>query len=208
MKKPGCDNGPPYGPGEPRNQQSLFTCFTNDASTSIALGSTAKLDQDVLYQAPVTTIPSSSEKISIRYSILVKQYALTKPAYEFWTNVKKNTENLGSIFDAQPSAPASNIHCISDAAQPVIGYISVGTIQRKRIFVDKTDVRSFITAPQNLCGLETTIFTNSKICYPRPGKLIVDYIYSGSDIIGITQTLIPCADCTTRGVLKKPSFWK
>jgi hypothetical protein len=77
---------------------SLYTCFTNDKSTSIILGSTAKLAQDVLYQAPIATIPASSEKISIRYSILVKQYALSKAGYEFWTNVQKKHRKSGKYF--------------------------------------------------------------------------------------------------------------
>ena len=94
------------------NNEILNYCFGFEASKNVVLNSTNTLTQDVVYQAPITSIISSSEKISIRYSILLTQTALTKDAYEFWENLRKNTEKLGSIFDAQPSQFFGNIHML------------------------------------------------------------------------------------------------
>ncbi|RZL02494.1 MAG: DUF4249 domain-containing protein, partial [Pedobacter sp.] len=102
-----------------------FICWTSINSPDIKLGSTAKQTTDVIEKEHIVYIPSTSERISRRYSVLVKQYALTKEAYEFWENMKKNTETLGSIFDAQPSEIAGNIHSETNPDEPVIGYISV-----------------------------------------------------------------------------------
>jgi hypothetical protein len=118
--------------------QQIFNCWGNRASTDIILASSARLTQDVIYQDPITIVPSPSQKISIKYSILVKQYALTLDAFNFWQLLKKNTEQLGSIFDAQPSSIAGNIHNIADYTEPVLGYISAGSVQQKRIYVDNT----------------------------------------------------------------------
>ena len=114
--------------------QLIYNCFGNDTSSTIVLGSSAKLSQDIIYQAPLTQVASTSEKIETRYSILVKQYALTSDSYNFWVNLKKNTEQLGSIFDAEPSNINGNIHCVNNPALPVIGYVSVTHVQQKRIF--------------------------------------------------------------------------
>ncbi|MDO3626770.1 DUF4249 family protein [Mucilaginibacter sp. BT774] len=78
------------------------------------------------YQNPILSIASSAEKLSVEYSILVKQYALSADAYKFYANLKKNTEQLGSIFDAQPSAIRGNIHFVTTPAEPVIGYLCIG----------------------------------------------------------------------------------
>ena len=54
--------------------------------------------------------------------------------------MKKNTESLGTIFDAQPSEIKGNIYSASDPAEPVIGYISATTIEEKRIFIEQADL--------------------------------------------------------------------
>jgi hypothetical protein len=50
----------------------------------------------------------------VLYYIKLSQYALSHDAYLFYQKLKKNTEQLGSIFDAQPSELSSNIHCVTD----------------------------------------------------------------------------------------------
>jgi hypothetical protein len=85
----------------PQSEQ-ITICYSNDISSDVVLGSSSNLQQDNIYQSPVVQIPSTSEKIEMKYSVLVRQYALTSQPYTFWTELRKNTEQLGSIFDAQP----------------------------------------------------------------------------------------------------------
>jgi len=116
----------------------IYHCWAGDASSTILINSTATLSQDILVNQPITVVPSSSEKLSVRYSINIRQYALTQDAYTFWTLLKTNTEQLGSIFDAQPSASIGNIHNINNPSEPVIGFMSVCSVSQKRIFIDHT----------------------------------------------------------------------
>ena len=46
-------------------------------------------------------------------------YALTRDQFNYWANLKKTTEYLGTIFDAQPSQLNNNIHCLSNPSEPV-----------------------------------------------------------------------------------------
>ncbi|RZL63420.1 MAG: DUF4249 domain-containing protein, partial [Pedobacter sp.] len=100
-------------------EESIYQCWGSENSSRIVLGSSAKLSDDVIFKQPLILIPSYSEKFSERYSILVKQYTLTKEAFEFWQNLKKNTETLGSIFDVQPSQLTGNIRSQDNAKEPV-----------------------------------------------------------------------------------------
>jgi len=127
--------------------ESVYQCFAGDVSTSIGLGTSTKLSQDVINNALITTMASTDQKIGIRYSIELTQYALTKDAFDYWTLLKKNTEDLGSIFDSQPSASIGNIHNINNAAEPVIGYINAGSVSKQRIFIDKTQLPRSWTTP-------------------------------------------------------------
>src|SRR5688572_5905025 len=118
----------------------VSTCWKYGHSTSIIIGSSASYQTDSLPEAPVHFIGNGDERLAVRYSILLRQYALDKKGYQFYELMKKNTESLGTIFDAQPSEIKGNIYSAFDPAEPVIGNISATTIEEKRIFIERVDL--------------------------------------------------------------------
>ena len=194
-------------------------CYGFQSSYNIIVNSTAALTQDVVDKAPITGVLSNSEKLGIKYSILVTQTALTKEAYTFWDNLRKNTEKLGSIFDAQPSQILGNIHNVADASDPVIGYISAGTKQSKRIFIKKSDLPSNyrFDYPYS-CELDTA-YVNPPLTAPVPPPLVSKLLIPPNSLdipidvvinplFAFSYSTKPCADCTIRGRVPKPSFWQ
>ena len=121
-----------------------FRCWHSGSSTSIILGSTVKLAQDLIYQQPVQHISPDDQRLSVLYSILVRQYALTEDGYNFLSLMQKNSESLGSIFDVQPSQINGNIHSLTNPAEQVIGYISAGTVQQQRIFITRSQLSQWL----------------------------------------------------------------
>ncbi|WPU94666.1 DUF4249 domain-containing protein [Mucilaginibacter sabulilitoris] len=200
-----------------RPDEEVYYCFADDKSSNIIIGSSAKLAQDVIYQGPITTIPRDAEKISVRYSILLKQYALTKEGYQFWENMKKNTEQLGSIFDAQPTQLQGNIHCISNPAEPVIGYVSVTNTQSKRIFIDNSQIPDdwLVKYPYD-CGIpDSARYFNPKsgiaevdAFIVRGGAIALEKMYIQGADVGYTFSTEFCSVCTIRGRVQQPAFWK
>jgi len=199
--------------------QDIYTCFATDTTTDIFLNSTETLSQDLVYQLPIVAIDSASEKVQIKYSILLQQVALTKDAYTFWQNLKKNTEQLGGIFAAQPTGNLGNIHNIADATEPVIGYISAGTIQRKRIYITRAQVPQSwrVFDPYGCVSMESLFNPGSPPSVPDTKAAVIDLpvhgyatapIYGGTNIIGYDFAFAVCADCTLRGTKTQPSFWK
>lgn len=201
-------------------QQQIYTCFASDTSSGILLGSTRSLSQDVIYQSPLTQITSSSEKLETKYSLLVRQYALTNKGYNFWQNLKKNTEQLGSIFDALPSDIQGNIHCVTNPSEPVVGYLSVGTVQQKRIFISASQLpQTWKTTYPYQCELDTLLYCHPPKCqndvklFLLPlgtTELAVQTLYDINHIviIGYIGTDAQCADCTIRGTTTQPIFWR
>jgi len=201
--------------------QDIYSCFASDTTSNTILNSTAALSQDVVYQFPIVSVVSSAEKIEQKYSILVQQVALTKDAYTFWDNLKKNTEELGGIFDAQPSSIAGNIHNVNDATEPVIGYVSVGTVQKKRIYITRGQLpRSWALLDPYGCMVDTALINPPKvpnappevratlIVLPPQGYAIFPFADASMNIIGYMYTVPICADCTLRGTKTQPIFWK
>jgi hypothetical protein len=205
----------------------VYTCWTNSISSTIILNSSAKLAKDVIVDNPIIFIPSSSEKLSSKYSIQVRQYALTGDAYSFWENLKKNTEQLGSIFDAQPSQINGNIHSLTNPSEPVIGYVSVGSVSSARIFIANQQLPAWADSPNDpSCILDSfyyaytpkgstaapvnqvNAFINYKKGATNPEIPIESISPPGSPPIGYTASEPSCVDCTLRGTNKQPSFWK
>jgi hypothetical protein len=203
-----------------RPDQLIYSCFGDNISSTIVLGSSAKLTQDVIYQSPIVAIASTSEKIETKYSILLHQYALTPEAYKFWENLKKNTEQLGSIFDAQPSQINGNIHNINDPSEPVVGYISVGLVQSKRVFItnDQLPQAWQPVYPYDNCQEDTAYFDNPRTHTDDTRKLIPlppvavptsqFYVRGSAFPAGFLFADAECVDCTIRGFTAAPSFWK
>lgn len=116
-------------------------CWRTEESTSIQIGSTINLVQDIVFKRPIHVIePTASLRLSDRYSILIKQYAISKESFEFWQLLKQNTESLGTFFDPQPSQLPTNITCINNPDKPVIGFLSASKEQQERMFVNRRDL--------------------------------------------------------------------
>ena len=124
----------------PGSSDDVSVCYKGDASNQIFIGSSAKLAQDVISGQEIGSLAAGSEKIAHIYCIQLRQYALTLDGFNYYQNLKTNTENLGSIFDAQPSTLSGNIHCITSPTDIVIGFISVSTATAKQYNLHYSDI--------------------------------------------------------------------
>lgn len=190
----------------------IYYCWKNNISTSIILGSSIKLSQDVISRQLLTHVSRDGSQLSIKYSILVTQYALSEDAYNYLTLMQKNTETLGSIFDAQPSFLKGNIHSLGNPAEQVIGFVSAGTVQQQRIFIDRAQLPrdwrySFI------CALPDTVvpLDSAKLwAFFGPGSpfVPVNMHFTNGLFDGWSANGAYCVDCRTQGGNNtKPSFW-
>jgi hypothetical protein len=185
----------------------IFNCWSQDSATEIILASSINLGQDVIDHAPITIIKQSSEKISVRYSILVKQYALTEEAYKYWEILQKNTQQLGTLFDPQPSQLKSNIHNIANASEPVLGFVSACVVEEKRLFINNRELQNWAPVPEENCMLKAIPQdpVNYLIYNDQDTAYVPYYFVSGG---GIMLAKKICLDCTTKGgTNQKPFFW-
>ena len=192
----------------------IYTCWLSDRSTVIDIANTEKLTSDVIYQFPITQVPyKSTNKLINRYSILVKQYALTKDWYQWNHKVQKNTEQLGSIFDAQPSQTGGNIHCTTNPLETVIGFVGITTETDKRIFIDNSQIPPVVVfTSYEYCSTDTTRYNPAAIVdkFDDGRFLPIQYTYDNSGrVTGVQGSLSECVDCRLRGgTTVKPSFWQ
>lgn len=185
---------------------TIYKCWGNLSSTSIILGSSEKLSTDVIYLLPVNDIEPGSEKLSVLYSFNLKQYALSQDAYLFMQKIKKNTEQVGTLFDAQPSQISGNFKCLTQPNELVIGFVEVTEEQTKRIFIYNSQVPGWSYATncfQNVVSNDVDDM-NKDGKYPTVPKT---YDRFGGVVEFYSANMESCMDCTTRGVNRKPLFW-
>jgi len=189
----------------------IYNCYQTKPSGKIVIGSTARLSQNIVRNFPIVKIEQRSEKIRFTYSILVKQFGLTSEAYEYWFQLQKNTESLGTLFDPQPSLLTGNITCVSDPSIPVLGYFIAGSPSEQRIFISSDNLpraATYNTPFSDCISLDTlSVFL---LPLPKSKDFLIESLPSGpGPITAYTYTSGACADCRTAGgTTTKPDFWK
>lgn len=182
--------------------EEVFYCWKYDTSSSIYLANSTRLAEDIIYKSPLQFIPRGDERLSVRYSIHVRQYAMDREAYNFYELMKKNTEGIGDLFSSQPFELQGNIRCLTDPDEYVLGYVTASERQKKRIFITYSWVY-----PENCSALTISkaLKDSIRIYFNNGGYIPYDYntatgVYSYSED--------DCVDCTYRGGnLRRPWFW-
>lgn len=193
-----------------------LTCYKTQPSTKIFVGSTTRLTNDVVRDFPLTYIESGTPKISVLYSIKVRQRVLDKQEYEFQQDLQRVTESIGGLFDAQPYEITGNIHSV-DASVPVLGFFAAGFIEEKRKFVLFTDLPPDLQRwPYHYCELDTMCSIPARFRPDLRCVMDIETMPNNSFLVSSLEPYFPgysytdarCADCRFQGgVLAKPDFW-
>lgn len=181
--------------------EDVSVCWKYDHSLNIPLANSTRLQQDIINRAPLTFIPEGNERISVRYSILVRQYALDREAYTFFELMKKNTEEIGTIFSPLPSEMQGNIKCITDPDRYVLGYVTASSVEKKRIFIQAGQWGFF----QHCESVTVQNKPDSIRTYFAGGDYVPYFFLYPTEF---RAAKAECVDCRARGgSTVRPSYW-
>jgi len=191
-------------------QNSL--CFKTEPSPDIVIETSSRFQDQVVFEKTVTEIPEGDERIMERYSILISQKGIASKDVQFWEILKKNTEDIGSIFSPLPSLIGGNIKSLDNASSPVIGQVSLGVIRQKRIYVNRAEVSpwNYIDPQFNDCVIgEVAVL---RAAYPETfgngATVPARELMQGTTIIGYYPSSRRCTDCTLYASPIRPDFWE
>ena len=181
-------------------------CWVSNNSDHINIKNTASLTEDRIDRFPINLVTDLTDRLKIRYSILVNQYSIDYAEFSYWDKLQKTVEQVGSLYDITPASIPSNISCIEKPSEAVLGYFSVSSVKSKRIFINdqfrgmpnlysdcENAVIGIDNVPSNLT-LGATAWVILVHLEPPPPYRVVTF-FKG------------CADCTVRGTNIKPDFW-
>lgn len=192
-----------------------YTCYKTDLSQNIVISNTNTLNQDNVQGELLRFIGSRNPVFAHRYSILVKQFGISKEAYSYYNTLKDISESESLFSQVQPGHVPGNIYSVNDPDENVLGFFGVSSVTEKRVFFNYTDF-------YNLNDAHRPTFT--PYCpriRPTTFEYLLELMSSGSyrffDDIGIGPptnrpryrlVYADCVDCTQIGSNEVPEFWE
>jgi hypothetical protein len=182
-----------------------YTCWYTGNIPAIYIASTSALERNAIAKHPLNFVSEETSRLQTRYSLMVKQYALSDKAYDYWLQIQRQNQESGGIYETQPDQIPGNIHNLQDPEEEVLGYFNVSPVSEKRIFVD--GIRELVYPPID-CNLDTIPRPEDKPPYLAiPFYLISLNVMGVGPPYGVGSAL--CFDCRKGGgVPFPPDFWE
>ncbi len=183
-----------------------FYCWNKENNKNLLIGSAEKTVFGKVTDI-ITEMHPSSRKLEVLYRIIVKQNAISKRAYDYYANIKKNTQQTSDIFAPIQSELRGNITCHTDPSKPVIGYVDVSTTTEKIRFIYPTErAYEYSNRPWSC----TEVMKDSLLeWYTFIPEYFVPFYYGYDENLNMRLFYIfnQCIDCTKFGTTIKPEDW-
>ena len=191
---------------DPGISDSLYYCWKTSNISNYYTYSTLNLTANKIKKMPLNFVSNEENRLSVRYSLLVKQYSLTTEAFNYWDELRKQSQESGKLYETQPSRIKGNIACIDDPHETVLGYFTVTSVKEKRIFAPALINAVYDCNPTEGLNQTEMIFRLSSLSVNNfPYYLYYLQHPDGLDWFIVKQS---CFDCTLKGgILQKPDFW-
>lgn len=184
---------------------AMHRCWKRDTPSGFILESLAGVSSTAITKELIA-IPSISDKLSEKYSVLVSQHLLSVDHYNYLQVMIKNTNQVGSFYDPQPSQLLGNI-ASQGSSEPVVGYVGVYTTSSQRLNIRKADVRPW--------GFDLGC-TQISVMLSEPDSLVKYFEVLGYSPLTVDEARVnmfaakpACADCRRRGGNNdEPDFWE
>lgn len=174
----------------------LFYCWKTKSIPGLYSSSTVNLTSNQKKKIPLHYVSGKTDRLGVKYSVLVEQYSLNEGAYNYWNRTKIESEDLGGLHTQQPGQTQSNITNVADINEVVLGYFWVSAKTEKRVFI-KPPGGVFIN--KLYCEIVPVDWENAS--YPL-------YLIVLNPAGDMATSDARCLNCLLRGgTNNKPDFW-
>lgn len=119
-----------------------YYCWTHRDSHDIMLYSSDVLSENTVKEHVVKTLTLDTPDLQHMYCLTLYQSNLSEEAYEYYSQMKSNTEEMGSLFAPMPKEVYGNITCTNNPDIKVRGFISASCTVMKRLFIHASDLKN------------------------------------------------------------------
>ena len=190
-----------------QNKDTLKTCWKTNKVPGYYLMSTAGLAAPEITHFPLNYVTTDTRRLSVRYSLQVRQFMLTEAAYRFVKSTSGQNTQGGDLYTKQLYQVRGNVYNPGDESETVFGFFSAAGISQKRIFTNRPGppVQMYFSE----CVLTKTDFENYGWMFLGPPPPASDPLFVTESAEGARA--LPgqaCLNCLLRGGnTEKPDFW-
>jgi hypothetical protein len=190
----------------PYNDALNKICWVTGKSDQINIKNTSVIGEARIDRYPINFISNLTDRLRVKYSILLKQYSINEDEYLYWEKLQNVSEQIGGLYDMIPSSITGNVYCLDDPDIKVLGYFSVSACKTKRLFIGGGFAGTVTPYTDSFCILDTVFGGAPIISLGTFVWIIVDHGIPPPSY-RVTTRQKGCYDCTTRGTKIKPDFW-
>jgi len=187
---------------------SLSKCWKTNKIKDIYTYTTHKKKGEKVNALSLNVTTNDENRLSGKYSILIKQHTLSDIAFNYWNHLQKQSKETGGLYESQPYRLKGNIKSVDDENETVLGIFSVSTVKTKR-FINDFDFE--LKIDEN-CEVKITdqdeLFEFLDKSNPETYPIYLYYYFSPNEpnlLLYYEQT---CFDCRLKGgTIRKPDYW-
>lgn len=193
-----------YGWGwtEPFRTNTIFKCWKSYPLDQVYTGSTRNLSENQLLRVPLNFVSNETDRLSVTYSLYVRQQSVTNDAFDYWKRMNEQTVGSGGMYEKQPASVMGNIYCVNDPDRMVLGYFYTSQVREQRIFVQNNNLFDF-AVPHINCEYQPIITLYSE------SRHFPVYIYDSGPFQPSFWGPEECFDCRVQGGdTIRPEIWE
>nr|WP_299389272.1 DUF4249 domain-containing protein [Allomuricauda sp.] len=188
------------------------TCFSTVLSDEIILNSPRSSNSGNILGFPVRFIERDNFIISHRYSILVKQLAISEESYSYLETLESSTAGDDLLSPSQPGFFNGNVSSTTNTDEKVLGFFHVASVTSERIFFNYEDFYPNEELPPYVENCLPFIPPLESV----GGELSIHQLLGNNTVKYHSTTVFgefvvvarACADCTALGDPNVPDFWE
>ena len=193
-----------WGNTEEFRSNVIFKCWKRFPLDHVFIASTRSQSANEIRKLPLNFVSNDTDRLSVTYSINVKQQSLSTAAYDYWQRMNDQAVESGGLYEKQPASVIGNIYNVDDPEEVVLGSFYTTQLREQRIFVKNNDLFDFYV-PHIECEFEptSTLWSNrEEIKFPV-------YIYNPGNFQPSSWGPEECFDCRIQGGdTIRPIYWE
>lgn len=186
------------------DRDTLQICYKTDTLSDIFLLNTENMVPPVISNFPLHYVTTETRHLMERYSLLVRQFSISKEAWTFWGIVRDQNTNLGNLYSKQPFQVQGNVVNADNPDEIVLGQFMVAGVSEHRIYVNRPKYPVKMRYP--ICEFHEGTYENFSAIFEFPPSSWPIFATRGPDGNALPNKW--CMDCReSGGVIEKPEFW-